>query len=50
MTEGKISNLKILVIETTQTIRQLMGTVLEGEYREVLFAEDADEGSRIAIA
>jgi len=49
MTEGKISNLKVLIIETTQTVRQLMATILEGEYRELLFAEDADDGYQIAL-
>jgi CheY-like chemotaxis protein len=50
MTEGKNGNLKVLVIETMQTVRQLMATILAGEYKELLFAEDADEGYRMAVA
>jgi DNA-binding response OmpR family regulator len=50
MTEVKNGNLKVLIIETMQTVRQLMATILAGEYKELLFAEDADEGYRIAVA
>jgi len=50
MADMKNGNLKVLVIETMQTVRQLMATVLAGEYKELLFAEDADEGYRIAVA
>ena len=50
MTEVKNGNLKVLVIETMQTVRQLMATILAGEYKELLFAEDADEGYRMAVA
>ena len=50
MTERKISDLKVLVIESTEAVRQLMATILEGEYRELLFAEDADAGYGMAQA
>jgi len=50
MAEMNSGNLKVLVIETMQTVRQLMATILAGEYKELLFAEDADEGYRIAVA
>lgn len=50
MAEVKNSNLRVLVIETMETIRQLMATILAGEYNELLFAEDADDGYRMALA
>jgi CheY-like chemotaxis protein len=50
MTEVKKGNLKVLIIETMQTVRQLMATILAGEYKELLFAEDSDEGYRLAMA
>ena len=50
MAEIKSGNLKVLVIETMQTVRQLMATILAGDYKELLFAEDADEGYRMAVA
>ena len=50
MADMKSGNLKVLIIETMQTVRQLMATILAGEYKELLFAEDADEGYRIAVA
>ena len=50
MTAAKNNNLKVLIIETTQAVRQLMATVLDGEYREILFAEDADDGYQMVLS
>ncbi len=50
MAEVMNSTLKVLVIETMETVRQLMATILAGEYNELLFAEDADDGYRMALA
>lgn len=36
MAEMKSGNLKVLVIEIMQTVRQLMATTLAGEYKELL--------------
>lgn len=45
-TDGRI---KLLVIETTESVRRLMATILEADYDEVLYAVDADEGYHLAL-
>ena len=41
---------KVLVIETTETVRNLFSTILAGEYDELLLAADAEAGYRMALA
>jgi CheY-like chemotaxis protein len=41
---------KILVIETSKTVRSLFSTILAGEYDELLLAADTEAGYRMALA
>jgi CheY-like chemotaxis protein len=41
---------KVLVIETTETVRNLFSTILAGEYDQLLFTTDAEAGYRMALA
>ena len=50
MAEKENRNLKVLIIETMQTVRQLLATILAGEYSELLFADNADDGYRMALS
>lgn len=41
---------KVLVIESTEPVRRLMATILEGEFGAVLFAKNAAEGYWMALS
>ena len=50
MANLKDAGRKVLVIETTETIRNLFSTILAGEYDQLLFTTDAEAGYRMALA
>ena len=53
--DGCVANLKdtvkkVLVIETTETVRNLFSTIFAGEYDELFLAADAEAGYQMALA